>query len=406
MKKKNSLQIQKRKIRVTFAIVALILNVSLNAQNFPKLGSDTLLDIATWNVEWLGNTTNGPSDETLQYNNVLALLNKTELDIFALQEVSSPGIFANLSTALGAKYDGFISDFSQTQKTALFWRKSMFEIIPDLSLNIPLNSSDNYAFASRAPLQVCLRTVGGSKIDTIFLLVIHMKAQTESSDAGRFESYTRRQNAANALKLYVETTLASKKFIVLGDWNDDLDVSIYNSLLTPYAGLLTAKYTFPSKELTDAGKSSYAFNTSMIDHIMQSKTLDSFYMKGSAKVFDNASDYVSNFSNNTSDHFPVYAFYDWKKLSTRIIPASVTEMHAKAQILVYPNPVQDKLFIESNEVLERVVVYQLNGQIVFQQVGEAKVLQMNISSLPPGFYILQIEGRTALQTSRLVISRE
>jgi hypothetical protein len=37
---------------------------------------------------------------------------------------------------------------------------------------------------------------------------------------------------------------------------------------------------------------------------------------------------VNNFSNNTSDHFPVYAFYDWKKLTTRIIPANIAEEHA------------------------------------------------------------------------------
>ncbi|MCG9879039.1 MAG: T9SS type A sorting domain-containing protein, partial [Bacteroidia bacterium] len=275
----------------------------------------------------------------------------------------------------------------------------------DLSLNLPLNSSDNYAFASRSPLQVCLKTVGGTKTDTIYVLVIHMKAQTESSDAGRFESYTRRQNAASALKLYVETNLSNKKFIVLGDWNDDLDESIYNALPSPYAGLLNAKYTFPSKELTDAGKSSYAFNTSMIDHIMQSKTLDSFYYKGSAKVFDNASDYVSNFSNNTSDHFPVYAFYNWKKLTTRIIPASLNEEHLSARMLVYPNPANDNLFIEASESIEKVEIYQLSGQKVYEQEAVSNRAELSISSLLPGFYILKIEGKTAVQTSRLLISR-
>jgi len=392
------------KLRAVIQVVMVFACLNLNAQNFPKLGSDTLLDIATWNVEWLGSTSSGPSDETTQYNNVLALLNKTELDVIALQEVSDASTYNTLSMALATKYDGFISTFSQTQKTALYWRKSMFEIVPALSFNIPLNSSDNYAFASRAPLQVCLKTIGGTQTDTLYLLVLHMKAQTESTDAGRFESYTRRQNAANALKLYVETNLAGKKFVALGDWNDDLDVSIYNALPTPYAGFLNANYTFPSKELTDAGKSSYAFNINMIDHIMQSKTLDSFYLKGSAKVFDDAGNYVSNFSNNTSDHFPVYAFYDWKKLTTRIIPASINEIHSKAQISVYPNPANDKLFIECSEALERVVLYQLNGQMVQEQMGAGNLLQMNINSILPGLYILRIEGKESVQTRRLLIS--
>jgi endonuclease/exonuclease/phosphatase family metal-dependent hydrolase len=332
-------------------------------------------------------------------------MNKTELDVLALQEVSNPSTFNSLGLALTNKYNAFISDFSQTQKTALFWRKSMFELVSDFTLNIPLNSSDNYAFASRPPLQVCLKTLGGTKIDTLYILVIHMKAQTESTDAGRFESYTRRQNAANALKLYVENNLINKKFIVLGDWNDDLDASIYNALPTPYLGLLNAKYTFPSKELTDAGKSSYAFNTSMIDHIMQSKTLDSFYVKGSAKVFDDASTYVSNFSNNTSDHFPVYAFYNWKKLTTRIIPATVYESTVNLNINMYPNPANHLVLIESNEILERVEIYHLNGQKVCEQVLNSNTAEISTGLLSPGIYTLRALSKHAVYTNRLMISR-
>ncbi len=391
------------KLRATIQVVLVFACLNLNAQNFPKLGSDTLLDVATWNVEWLGSSTNGPADEATQYNNVLALINKTELDVIALQEVSDASTYNTLSLALANKYDGFISTFSQTQKTALYWRKSMFEMVPTLSLNIPLNSSDNYAFASRPPLQVCLKTLGGTKTDTLYILVLHMKAQTESTDAGRFESYTRRQNAANALKLYVETNLAGKKFVVLGDWNDDLDVSIYNALPTPYLGFLNAKYTFPSKELTDAGKSSYAFNTSMIDHVMQSKTLDSFYFKGSARVFDNASDYVNNFSNNTSDHFPVYAFYDWKKLTTRIVPANISEEHAFIRLSIYPNPVRDALYIEGNTIIERVEIYSLSGQKMWVQSENSEHVKINLPALAPGIYILRVWGKQTWHTSRLVI---
>jgi endonuclease/exonuclease/phosphatase family metal-dependent hydrolase len=402
---KNKNKLYNNKALAIVAIIVLALTQRIYAQNFPKLGNDTLLDIATWNVEWLGSTTNGPTDEIVQYNNVLALMNKTELDVLALQEVSNPSTFNSLGLALTNKYDAFISDFSQTQKTALFWRKSMFELVSDFTLNIPLNSSDNYAFASRPPLQVCLKTLGGTKIDTLYILVIHMKAQTESTDAGRFESYTRRQNAANALKLYVENNLINKKFIVLGDWNDDLDASIYNALPTPYLGLLNAKYTFPSKELTDAGKSSYAFNTSMIDHIMQSKTLDSFYVKGSAKVFDDASTYVSNFSNNTSDHFPVYAFYNWKKLTTRIIPATVYESTVNLNINMYPNPANHLVLIESNEILERVEIYHLNGQKVCEQVLNSNTAEISTGLLSPGIYTLRALSKHAVYTNRLMISR-
>lgn len=379
-------------ILLSFNLFILIINSS-NAQNFPKLGNDTLLDVACWNTEWLGDATNGPSDEATQYNNVKALIEKTDLDIIALEEISNMSTYNTLSAALFAKYDTYISTYSQTQKTGIFWRKSMFDVIGVQTLNIALNSSENYAFASRPPLQICLQTKGGTKIDTIYFLVIHMKAQTESSDAGRFESYTRRQNASIALRTYVESNLAGKKFIVLGDWNDDLDVSIYNSLETPYKNLLNANYTFPSRELTIAGKSSYAFNSNMIDHIMNSKTLDSFYYTGSAKVFDDAANYCTGFSNNTSNHYPVYAFYNWKKLTTRVIPAAINEPSKSIQVQVYPNPVESTIWFNCDKPILGYQITDMLGRAVSVRT-EIKPMEgtqgIDVKDVLPGHYSLSL----------------
>jgi hypothetical protein len=387
---------------IALVFFILCFGSNLNAQNFPKLGNDSLLDVACWNVEWLGSTSGGPSDETTQYNNVLALLNKTELDVIALEEISNPSTYNTLSLALASKYDTYISDFSQTQKTGIYWRKSMFSLIASNTFNLPLNSSDNYAFASRPPLQICLKTIGGTKTDTLYFLVLHMKAQTESTDAGRFESYTRRQNAANALKLYIETNLVNKKYIVLGDWNDDLDVSIYNSLETPYKGLLNAKYTFPSQELTKAGKASYAFADNMIDHIMNSKTLDSFYYTNSAKVFDNADNFCSGFSNNTSDHFPVYAFYNWKKLTTYVPGVGIENQLPLVEINIYPNPVRSELKIQSPIKVIGVELLNVHGQKVGGSQESSNDLTLNLNNYTPGLYFLKIETENGVTIRKIL----
>lgn len=390
---------------IAFLFLLLCFGSSLKAQNFPKLGNDTLLDVACWNVEWLGDAGSGrgPSDEITQYNNVLALLNKTEIDVFALEEISNPSTYNTLSLALINKYDTYISDYSQTQKTGIFWRKNMFSLIASNTYNLPLNSSDNYAFASRPPLQICLKTLGGTKTDTLYILVLHMKAQTESDDPGRFESYTRRQNAANALKLYIESNLANKKYIVLGDWNDDLDVSIYNSLETPYKGLLNAKYTFPSQELTKAGKASYAFSSNMIDHIMNSKTLDSFYYTNSAKVFDNADTYCSGFSYNTSDHFPVYAFYNWRKLTTHTPGAGVETQLPMAEISIYPNPAQNKVRIASEITLQSIEIYNLLGERLYSQNVSTKDEEINLTGFLPGIYLIKVDTENGSVVRRLLV---
>lgn len=373
----------KRSISFLF-VFGLILN-TLAAQNFPKLGNDTLLDVACWNVEWFGDTGNGPSDETTQFNNVKALLDKTEMDVFGLCEVSNLTTYNTLSTQLATKYDTYISTFSATQKMALYWRKSMFEVIGVETQNIL--STENFTFASRPPLQVCLKTKTGTKVDTLYFIVVHLKAISD------LDSYNRRKAASGLLKTYVETTLKNKKFIILGDWNDDLDASTYQNAETPFKNFLDAKYTFPSKELTDAGKSSYAFNVNMIDHIMNSKTLDSFYYKGSAKVFDNAATYATNFSNTTSDHWPVYAFYNWQKLTTRVIPTAMAEISSHINLQVYPNPFQEQLQVQCSQPIATIFISDMQGRI-WQEQDLSKAythqISLDVAGLSAGMYWVNI----------------
>ncbi|MDP1727882.1 MAG: T9SS type A sorting domain-containing protein [Bacteroidota bacterium] len=387
-------------MRVIFYLFILyfISPLKVISQTLPKLGNDTLLDIACWNVEWFGDINNGPTDEALQYNNIKALMLQTDFDILGMEEISNITTYNNLSmeTAIAAKYDTYISTFSATQKMGLFWKKSMFDVIGFATLNILTNEYSN--FATRPPLQVCLKTKGGTKVDTLYVIVIHMKANT-GDDAAKYDSYTRRQAAAAALKTYTEQSLVNKKYVIIGDWNDDLSVSIYNALPTPYQSTLTAGYTFPTKELTDAGKKSYAFGSAMIDHIMQSKTLDSFYLKGSAKVFDIAGNYISNFSNNTSDHYPVYAFYNWSKLTTYIAPVGIDENKIDLNIQVYPNPARHYVSIKSAHQNTELWLYDLSGKLLLYSNEKT----IDVSSLQAGFYQLLIFTLNGNKMFKLVI---
>lgn len=384
---------------ITSFIILFAFSISVYSQNFPKLGNDTLLDVANWNIEWFGDASNGPTDEATQYANVKAMLEKTDMDIFGLEEISNASTYNTLSIALGSKYDTYISGFSQTQKMGIYWKKSMFTVIPAQTFDIPLNSSDNFAFASRPPLQVCLQTLGGTKTDTIYFLILHMKAYADQS------SYDRRVAASVALKSYLESTLAGKKYMVLGDWNDDLDQSIYNSLETPFKNFLNAKYTFPSKELTDAGKSSYAFSVNMIDHQLISKTLDSFYYKGSAKVFDDAANYCSGFSNNTSDHYPVYAYYNWKKLTTRVIPAGIENEVNTIRVQVYPNPANSMVQVHCDRVITASKLFDNLGRIIpidFNFSMNKQQVQFDINAMEKGVYFLHTYCDDQIQITRLL----
>jgi citrate lyase beta subunit len=120
----------------------------------PKIGSDSTLDVATWNIEWFGDSINGPNNEVTQLKNVTEVITSMDMDIMALCEVSNPGYWQKLQNNL-TEYGAVITTYTQTQKTALLYRKSMFKLLYSKSILLAYD----YEFASgRFPLEVALET--------------------------------------------------------------------------------------------------------------------------------------------------------------------------------------------------------------------------------------------------------
>src|SRR5689334_23110954 len=72
------------------------LGQSTAAVTVPGKGTATTLDVACWNIEWFGDTANGPTNETLQQSNVKDTIAGTDFDVWGLEEVVSATAWANL----------------------------------------------------------------------------------------------------------------------------------------------------------------------------------------------------------------------------------------------------------------------------------------------------------------------
>jgi len=70
-------------------------------------------------------------------------------------------------------------------------------------------------------------------------------------------------------------------------------------------------------------------------------------------------------------HFP-------EDLSTKVI---------HSELAIYPNPTTDKLYF--NETIERVMLFNISGQIVFEEIINANLI--DISHLDQGMYVLKAE---------------
>ncbi len=83
-------------------------------------------------------------------------------------------------------------------------------------------------------------------------------------------------------------------------------------------------------------------------------------------------------------------------LSTAVsfVVVSTPEVEWPAAIKVYPNPVEEELYIEFSDWFDREARFRLInsfGQIVEQQQTSSKRMRWDMSHLPPGLYVIQLE---------------
>ena len=282
------------------------------AVTIPARGGLTTFDVASWNIEWYGSTSNGPSNETLQLQNARDVITGTDFDIWGVVEMVGSTQFDSMISQMPG-YSGFLANASNVvngsayyssgeQKVGIIYKTGVVTVV---SARVILTSNDN-DFAGRPPLEVTLdATVNGTTQRVIFI-VLHAKAFNDTA------SWQRRQNASNALKSYLDTTYPTTRVAVVGDYNDDVDTSITSGKPSPYANFVgdPADYFFPTKALTDSGQSSTTGYPDMIDHHLNTNELAASYLAGSVEVY-RVDQYIANYDATTSDHFPVLSRYSW-----------------------------------------------------------------------------------------------
>jgi len=372
-----------------FTLITLLLFLivgKIQAQPVPKIGTDSHLEIANWNIEWFGSTSYGPSDEVLQKKNVLSVLKNTDLDIWGLCEVSSASAWDSLKANM-PEYGGIISTWSQTQKTAILYKKSTCKLLK--SGNILTTYSKEFA-NGRTPLQATIVYANNTFADTIVLIQIHLKANV-GVDTAKLNSLNNRKSSAALLKGYLDTFAINKKVIVLGDWNDDLDVSVYNNLKTPFDTLLkdVSRYFFATEALTNSGQQSTASYPNMIDHQCMNLVMKKGFMKDSCRLMK-ANTWITSYATNTSDHFPVYSVFDFHNLYVQQLRKEPNLFYDNGETIVCKTPSSGAMF----------TVFNAAGTLIW----EGKNLNQWVVS-QPGLFVIHMRTSTETFAQKIEIIR-
>ncbi len=281
-------------------------------------GRAETLDIASWNIEWFGDPTNGPSNEPQQLRNARDVIRGVDADIWGVAEIVDESEFNQLKAQL-PDYEGFLanarivssrrSSYSATeQKVGILYKRSVASLV-SARVILPQNDRD---FAGRPPLEVTFRVTVNGATEELICIVLHMKATADEA------SWLRRSNASRALKRYLDDTYPTQRVIVMGDWNDDVNRSISIGKPSPYQNFVddASHYHFVTKSLDDRGVSSTTGHRSLIDHHLVTNELAVDELPNSAEVI--AGDrMIKDFRRTTSDHFPVLSHYVVPAHSTR-----------------------------------------------------------------------------------------
>lgn len=372
-----------------------IRNVKVTGETQGTNPNAGIFKITNWNTEWLGCTQFGPTDETLQINNIAAAMLDMNSDIYCIQEVSntvsSPSI-ATLVSILGSdQWGGAIAPNNSgdcKQKQGIIYKKSKVQVVSSEELSNGVAAQGNsfyYNWSSgRYPAIYNVNLLSGSTFVPITLVNIHAKAED-----GNAMSYTRRLGGSQGLKTILDlATYNTKNLVVIGDFNDYLvgtTSTACSCIDSPFKNFVDDQTNYSS--ITQTLTNTWG-TIPIIEHIIISNELVGNYISNSAAREVSVPDNIGDYYNTTSNHLPVSAKFQFSLLGNTAF--SQTKGNS---LVVYPNPVKDELQFGINELAENlpVAIYDTTGRLVLcEKTNESEI---NVSTLPSGIYILKAANR-------------
>jgi phosphatidylserine/phosphatidylglycerophosphate/cardiolipin synthase-like enzyme len=102
------------------------------------------------------------------------------------------------------------------------------------------------------------------------------------------------------------------------------------------------------------------------------------------------------------------SFYqNFYSLSGTLSACTVTDINENSLsdnlINIYPNPASDKITVKNNsDELQEVSIYSINGQLMIQKEINSPEMNIDISSLSQGIYVIRISGNSNSFVTKMI----
>lgn len=382
-------------------LVLLVWAAGPVAQTLPPQGTDATFEVATWNIENFGTG----SGAAAQREAVAEVIRQSDVDLWALQEIVDASDFdLLLQEIVDDGYRGVLGPNPSTgnQRLAYIYHEDVVTVI----FTRPILQGNEFAFAGRLPFEMQASVTVGDQTQSLRVITFHAKCCGDQS------SYNRRVDGANALKAFTDDYIDDgRAVLLLGDFNDRLNVSITGGQLSPYRPYRSDDdYTIATFDLDRLNVPTFCGNASCssgstLDHILFSQDLAASYVEEEDPRYEELLDEIGGYVATVSDHLPVIAQFTLLPTSGEEAPEPV------AGLAVGPNPAREEAAVrfglaEPSEV--RLTVLDALGRLVLERAASLgagdHALPLDPSSWAPGLYLVRLatdEGaavRTLIRT--------
>ena len=381
-------------MKYTF-LLFLFSSIGAFCQNIENLnfGSDTTLDIMTWNIEAF------PKAGQNTMDSVRKIVEALDMDIIGVQEINDTNAFKTMVLTING-YSGFaklnyIVGLGFIYKTSSIQINSIYEIFtaPQYWNNFP-----------RAPIVMDMNYMN----ERYILIVNHLKCCGDGFiDLGNTnDEENRRLESVILLKEYIDQNFPTLKTIVLGDLNDLITDQPNSNVFQPILND-PSNYAFADNAIAIGPSSNWSYPTwpSHLDHFIITNEL--FYEtqnNGSyVQTLKLESEFAAGWSSYeaiVSDHRPVAM-----KIFPDMIGGQEEQLERVNNITIYPNPSNGDVHFTLGNAMDEcsILIYAANGSLITDARCTGKFTWETQGIVSGIYYATLTIGNTIIKHQRIIL---
>ncbi|MBT3590529.1 MAG: T9SS type A sorting domain-containing protein [Candidatus Marinimicrobia bacterium] len=378
-----------------------IIFTTINAQNLSDLsfGTNSSLEVSTWNIEWF------PKSGQSTVDSVSIIIQSLDIDIYALQEISDTNMFKQMIENIeGYDYyfkSGWFAGLAYVYKSGTVEIDTVYEIYTEEPYWRPF---------PRSPMVMEMNYQN----QKYFIINNHFKCCGDGNMnlSDSWDEETRRYDASNLLKDYIDVNLSEENVIVLGDLNDILtDPSAHNVFQTILDDDLN--FLFADIDIANGPSSGWSYPNwpSHIDHIFITNELYGIFDNSSSliqtiQIDENMAGGFNEYDNKISDHLPVAIKLDNNlTINDELLEPNIF------QLTNYPNPFNSTttIFYEIlNPGFVNISIHDISGYLIEQLVNQNNIpglysLEWNANPFSSGIYFYTITMGNQSMTQKMLL---